>query len=404
MHDPAQVRERLIECAVMTAETLDAHLARWRAEKGGEGSGDDFLEWLVDKQLVTDFQRDALLAGHAVPSFQVGPYRVYEMVAIGELGSVFRAVHQVHQQPVSLKLFPTASADAETLAHIRRELRVAVETSHPNVVRCYEVGQVAGTYFLALEDLDGETLQARLKRQGYISFAEACRIARDVACALEHLHQNEIVHRNVRPANIWIAKDGSAKLMDFGRALDAFAAIDLEEGQRPTVGSKVLEDYTYASPEQARDPDTNDHRTDVYSLGVTLYDCLAGRPPFEEKNPIRQVVRLLCDEPQPLSQLNENVPLGFDDALAGLLAKSPQARFQKAKHVVFALDQFVPIEADGEPAAVNVSPEYMDYVLSKQTADGQPAEGAEEMAPEQVAFLQWMSSLKAVPDEERPKA
>jgi serine/threonine-protein kinase len=402
MHDPAQVRQRLIECAVMTAETIDAHLARWRSEKGGEGSGADFLEWLVDQQMITDFQRDAVLAGHAVPSFQVGPYRVYEMVAVGELGSVFRAVHQEHQQPVSLKLYPTASADAATLANIRRELRVSIETSHPNVLRCYEVGQAGGAYFLALEDLDGETLQARLRRQGYLSLPEACRIGRDVACALEHLHANDIVHRNVRPANIWISKDGSAKLMDFGRALDAFAAVDLEDGPTPPV--KVLEDYTYASPEQARDPDTNDRRTDIYSLGATLYDCLAGRPPFEARHPIRQVVCLLCDEPEPLSALNESVPPAFDDALAGLLAKSPDARFQKAKHVVFALDQFVPLEADGQSPATNVSPEYMDYVLSKQAADGQAAEGGQEMSPEQVAFLQWMSSLKAVPNEERPQA
>ncbi len=280
---------------------------------------------------------------------------------------------------------------------------MAVETSHPNVVRCYEVGQIGSTYFLALEDLDGETLQARLRRQGYLSFAEVCRIGRDVACALEHLHTNDIVHRNVRPGNIWIAKDGSAKLMDFGRALDAFAAIDLDEGQRQTA-TKVLEDYTYASPEQARDPDTSDRRTDIYSLGVTLYDCLAGHPPFEERNTIRQVVRLLCDDPRPLSELNENVPPAFDEALAGLLAKSPATRFQKAKHVVFALDQFVPLEADGAPAANNISPEYMDYVLSKQAADGQPAEGPPEMSPEQVAFLQWMSGLKAVPDDERQKA
>ncbi len=99
MHDPAQVRERLIECAVLTPETLDAHLARWRAERGGEGTGTDFLEWLVDKLLITDFQRDALLAGHAVPSFQVGPYRVYEMVAIGELGSVFRPCTRCTSSP-----------------------------------------------------------------------------------------------------------------------------------------------------------------------------------------------------------------------------------------------------------------------------------------------------------------
>jgi serine/threonine-protein kinase len=387
----------------MTAHTVDGHLARWRAEKAGEGSGPDFLDWLVEKQLVTDFQRDALLAGHAVPSFQVGPYRVYEMVAIGQLGNLFRAVHQEHQQPVSLKIFPAAAADAETLPRIRRELRVAVETSHPNVVRCYEVGEVGGTYFVALEDLEGETLEARLRRQGFLPFPEVCRIGRDVASALQHLHQNEIVHRDVRPSNIWIARDGTAKLMNFGGALDAFSALDVEE-ESSMPASKVLADYTYAAPEQARDPDTADGRTDIYSLGATLYDCLAGRPPFEEENTIRQVVSLLCDEPQPLSELNENVPLAFDETLASLLAKRPEDRFQKAKHVVFALDQFVPVEHDAERVVVvDVSPQYLDYVLSKQEAAEEPlSREAEGITPELVQFLQWMSTLKAV-DDEKPR-
>jgi serine/threonine protein kinase len=317
------------------------------------------------------------------------------MVAIGRLGNVFRAVHQEHQQPVSLKVFPTASAEGDTLGRIRRELRVAVETSHPNVVRCYEVGCVGNTYYLTLEDLDGETLETRLRRQGYLPFPEACRIGRDIASGLQHLHQNEIVHRDVRPGNIWITKDGAAKIMEFGGALDAFAAIDVEEGQPAKPASKILEDYTYASPEQARDPDTADARTDLYSLGAVLYDCLAGRPPFEEKEPIRQVVRLLCDDPQPLSELNENVPLAFDETLASLLAKQPRDRFQKAKHAAFALDQFVPMESDNERVVVvDVSPQYLEYVQAKQAAEQHALPNdAEGVTPELVDFLEWMADL-----------
>lgn len=398
MHEVNDVRQRLIDSAVMSAPAVDAHLAKWRAEMSS-GSGVDFLQWLVDRKLVSEFQRDAILAGHAVPSFQIGPYRVYEMVAAGELGNIFRAVHEQHRQPVSLKILPGAAEDAETLARIRRELRVAVETHHPNVVRCFEVGHFGSTYYIVLEDLAGETLEARLKRKGYLSLDETCRIGRDIAGALQHLHQNKIVHRDIRPSNIWLTNEGTAKLMGFGQALDAFAAIDVEEGQTASP-VKILDDYTYASPEQARDPDTADHRTDIFSLGATLYDCLAGEPPFVEQHPIRQVVRLFCDDPSPLSALNGNVPESFDETMASLLAKKPEDRFQKAKHIVFALDQFIPTDGDIPAKGVEVSPLYLDYVLSKQTPENATDEGdGEEISPETVNLLVWMSTLKAVPDE-----
>ena len=195
------------------------------------------------------------------------------------------------------------------------------------------------------------------------------------------------------------SNDGAVKVMEFGAALDAFADLDVEQEDVEQNGvpaeSKVLDDYSYASPEQAKDPNMADARSDLYSLGSTLYDCLAGHPPFNEKNLIRQVVCLLCDDPRPLSSLNQEIPAAFDDTMAGLLAKDPEDRFQKAKHVVFALDQYVPSENDPEQVnVVEVSSQYLEWVKSKQPITPQslpPA--AEGPSPELAGFLEWMADI-----------
>jgi serine/threonine protein kinase len=300
-------------------------------------------------------------------------------------------------QPVSLKLLAARTQEnPETLGRIRRELRVSVELHHPNVVNCLDVGRVGNQYYVAFEDLQGETLADRLQRDGYLPFVEACRIARDVAFGLAHLHQNEVVHRDLRPDNIWLTKDGRAKIMEFSAAHDAFANLD-EDEQQPVRRPLILEDYTYVSPEQVRNPDGADARSDLYALGCVLYDCLAGRPPFKEESPIRQVVRILCDEPERLSQLNQEVPEAFDDTMAGLLAKRPEDRFRKAKHVAIALDQYVPEEAPDRVTVVETSQQYLEYLdqawAKEQHSPATLSPTAQGPSPEMTEFLEWLTNL-----------
>jgi serine/threonine protein kinase len=396
MGNAVSIQQRLVESGLITSGSLQEQWDRCQSDREGRPPSDaEFLQWLVDKHVLTDFQREALLAGHGVPSFLVGPYRVYELIAVGALGGLFRAVHKMFDQPVSLKLLPApAQTDEETLGRIRREARVAVELHHPNVVSCFDVGRVNGQYYLAFEDLQGETLTARLERDGYLPFVEACRIGRHLALGLAHLHENGIVLRNLRPDSVWLTSDGAAKIMEFSAALDAFSQLDADQAKPRSL---VLEDYTYAAPEQARDPQAADVRSDVYALGAVLYDCLAGRPPFKEENPIRQVVRLLCDEPAPLSQLNRDVPEPFDDTMAGLLAKSLTERFQKAKHVAIALDQYIPEHPPERVVVTDVSPQYLEYLDSVWTKEhGSPSSlppGASGITPEMTDFVMWLSQL-----------
>jgi serine/threonine-protein kinase len=395
MPDLAEIKARLTQSDVMTAQKAAECQSAWQAEtRGTEEEGERFVAWLAENGLLTQFQADAVLAGHSVP-LMLGPYRVYEAVVAGRLGGVFRAVHQEFEQPVSIKIFPSATvADPEKFARMGRELRVSVELLHPNVLRAFQVGRAGDLYYLAMEDLHGETLAARLERKGYLPLDEACRIGRDVAQGLAHLHDNGVVHRDVRPENIWITWDGVPKLMEFGAARDAFAALDVVPGaggpHEVTAEDATIGDIHYVSPEQARDARNATPQSDLYSLGSVLYHCLAGRPPFEDDNPMRLALKLAGDEPQKISQLNQEVPEAMDDTMAGLLAKKPEDRFAKARHVVMALDPFVPHETE-TVEVVPVNPQFLAWCRAHEhQGPAMLPDQAEGVSPELAVFLEWM--------------
>jgi eukaryotic-like serine/threonine-protein kinase len=298
-----EIRQQLIESELLSPQQVDAELQAWRKAAGiSQEDGEPFLDWLVEHERLTEFQADAIAAGHAGP-FRLGPYEVFEQIAPGRLGGMFRAIHRDFQQPVTLKVFPSSlQHDPEKLARMGREVRIFSELDNPHVLRSFQVGQVGEVTYIALEELRGETLAHRLERDGRLPFEEACRIMRDVAVGLEHLHQNDVLHRDLQPAYIWITDNGRAKVMEFGAARDAYAALDAPDGAiQLTVDSGILGNFTYAAPELMEDSQLADARSDLYSLGCVLYHALAGRPPFEERNPVRLVLKH-ATAPVPLDQ------------------------------------------------------------------------------------------------------
>ena len=398
MKDTERNCQLLVDCGLLSADEVEAQLAAWRdANEALENEEPvDFLDWLVEKELLTEFQRDAVGAGHAVPGLKVGPYRVYEMVAAGRLGSVFRARHDEFDQQVSLKIFPPAAKDdEETLARIGRELRVSLGLEHPNVLRSFDVGCIGTTHYLALEVLHGETLAARLEREGSMSFEDTCRIGYDLAQGLAYLHENDVVHRNVCPETIWITSEGVAKIMEFGAARDAFAEVDTVGDVQLTTDSTAFGELALTAPEQTQDARRADALSDIYALGATLHVCLAGEPPFTDKNPVRLVVKILTEDVQPISERNSDVPVQFDDTLAGMLAKAPEDRFRDAGQVAAALNQYLPEEVDEERIViVDVSPGYLEWLESRRKPSNTTLpEDAVGISPELVDFLTWISDI-----------
>jgi len=388
-----EIRQKLVDSQLMTAEHADSEIARWREETGAseDAPGEGVVDWLIEQQLLTEFQAEALRAGHSGP-FMLGPYRVFERLAMGRLGNIYRAVHEEHDQPVSLKVFPSSlKDDAEKVARMRREVRVSVELEHPNILRTFEMGQVGDVYYLAFEDLKGETLSERLNREGALPYPAACKLIRDAALGLAHLHEMGFVHRDVQPGNMWITEAGVLKMMELGAVRDAIgAASDEDEGI--TTSETVIGTFDYMAPEQAQDAHAADHRSDIYSLGCTLYHCLAGTKPFKEKNPIKLVMYHTAKMPVPVVEIVPEVPGPLSDTVNSMIAKSPDDRFQKTRDVAWALEQYVDpsqLEAAEEEEEEGVSPEYLDWLRSASE------EAVAPRSPELAEFLSWLADTES---------
>ena len=283
-------RQQLIDSQLMTPETADQHISKWH-EKTGEpdnSSGQELLNWLLNQGVLTEFQGSALKAGHAGP-FMLGPYRVFERMAIGRLGHVYRAVHDEFSQQVSLKIFPSSlKENSEKLARMEREFRATAELDHPNIVRSFQIGRAGDVYYLALQELKGETLSDRLNREGALAYPTACRLFLDIARGLAYLHDDGLVHRDTNPANMWVTEGGKCMLMELGAVRDAWGgAVSAPEEQQITTSETIIGTFDYMPPEQAQDAHAADQRSDIYSLGCSLYHCLAGEKPFPEKSPVR---------------------------------------------------------------------------------------------------------------------
>jgi serine/threonine protein kinase/Tol biopolymer transport system component len=261
----------------------------------------------------------------------VGHYRILERIGGGGMGIVHRAEDLRLGRIVALKFLPPdLSRDAVAKARFQQEARAASALDHPNVCTIFEVGETAdGQLYIAMPCYEGETLRDRLER-GALPVDEAADVAAQIARGLAKAHRQRIVHRDIKPANLILTTDGVVKILDFGIAKLTGAAADLTRAGS-TVGTPA-----YMAPEQMRG-DTVDARSDLWSLGVVLYEMLAGRRPFpgEHASMVREAV--LNQQPEPLAQRCPEVPPVLQKLTDGLLAKNPADRPQTAEQVAAEL-------------------------------------------------------------------
>jgi serine/threonine protein kinase len=282
-----------------------------------------------------DAAAELMAQDHApfAPGKLISHYRILSLLGAGGMGEVYLAEDTRLKRKVALKALPEMIAqDKDRLRRFEQEAFAASALNHPNILTVYEFGAEGETYFLAAEFIDGETLRARLERAP-LPLEEALEIAAQTAQALSAAHEAGIIHRDIKPENVMIRRDGIVKALDFGLAkLVESAPLDAEAETRMlrlTQPGMIVGTVAYMSPEQARGK-TVDARTDIFSLGVTLYEMIGRRHPFLGETISHTMVAILEKEPPPLAAIVKDAPAELEQIINLALAKNADERYQSA--------------------------------------------------------------------------
>jgi len=273
------------------------------------------------------------------PRTYSGRYELTHLIARGGMAQVYRAMDRQLERPVALKvLFPELSVDRTFVERFRREAQAAANLSHPNIVPVFDWGEDDGSYFIVMEYVEGRPLSAVLRDPQPMPPRQIATIGAGVAAALAFAHRHGVVHRDVKPGNVLITPDGDVKVTDFGIA----RAMNTEESLTQT--GAVMGTAAYFSPEQAEGKGV-DSRSDIYSLGVVLYEMAVGRPPFTGDSPVAVASKHVRDMPVLPREANPTVPPALEAVIMKAMAKNPDDRYGSAEELRADLLRF----ADGRP-------------------------------------------------------
>jgi serine/threonine protein kinase len=285
------------------------------------------LQWIREAGASTVSGSSARVA-EPVPQ-RLGPYQLQGELGRGGMGTVYRAVHERLDKVVAIKILPRDHAKDPTLvARFHREMKAVGRVDHPNIVRATDAGEIDGTLFLVMEYVDGRDLAAIQRRIGHLPVADACESIRQAALALEEAAANGMIHRDVKPSNLMVARSRTGpaivKLLDLG-----LARLGAQQPNELTSTGQIMGSIDYMSPEQCDNTHSVDIRSDIYSLGATLYRLLSGQTPFganAELTLLQKLNAIATKSPQPIGELCDGLPEGLPELIDSMLDKLPENR------------------------------------------------------------------------------
>jgi serine/threonine protein kinase len=288
----------------------------------------------VRAKSLTFWQAQQLLAGRS-SGYRVDRYLLLDLIGQGGMGRVYLARDTRLNRPVALKILSAERlSKPRAIARFEREARVGARLQHENLVRIYDFGESKGRRYLVMEYIEGKTIATLISEQGPMPPATAARLVRQVALGLDHAHRKGLIHRDVNPANILVTHDGTAKLADLG------LAIAPAEEDRVTRDGAMVGTFDYIAPEQARNSRAADARSDIYSLGCTIYHMIAGRVPFPGPSLPEKLLGHQSIEPTPLCPMVGGLPEELSDIVQRMMKKRPDERYATPLQVALALGPF----------------------------------------------------------------
>jgi serine/threonine-protein kinase len=320
----------------------------------------------------------------------LGNYEIESLLGRGGMGVVYKARQISLDRPVALKLLPpTLSSDNSFVKRFQREARAVAKLTHPNIIHIYDVGREKGLHYFSMEYLEGRTLDEILREKGKLDVDEAVRIISQAAHGIEHAHEHRILHRDIKPSNIILDTRGNIKVMDFGLARMA------GDRSKLTQSGTLMGTLDYMSPEQCRGEEL-DEQTDIYSLGVVLYEMLTGRPPFDAPNEAALIHKITNEEPAAARNVNPDVPAELNAVLERSMCKYRRNRYASISELLEDIGKHKGLAQLRAVVGPRTSPSIAVLPFVNMSADPEQEYFCDGLAEELINALTQIEDLKVI--------